>query len=155
MHKEKEKEKQSHTHTHTLSLWINVLQTDITITDYHLSVNTSSLKSRSSKSRWEQALPRFFGRWLLLVLWTPPWCSSAVRHAGGWNWSQCSSTPLGIFSFHTLNIYLDSQEKVWRDGSLPRPSSSALSSVPRLCFGEKEERWKDEEEFLICSLASL
>lgn len=50
----------------------------------------------------EVFLPCFFGHGFLLVLWKPLWCSSAVRHADGWNWSRCSSTPLDLTSFQIL-----------------------------------------------------
>lgn len=93
-------------------------------------------------------LPCFFGHWFLLVLWTPPWCSSAVHHAGGWNWSQCSSTPLDILLFHavkylsiTLLIYLDFAKKPLKTPSSPSSDvvllNSLLTSSPLLGFIKK------------------
>lgn len=80
-----------------------------------------------------EALPCFFGRWFLLVLWTPPWCSSAVRHAGGWNWSQCSSTPLDSTAFH-MRKYLAIWGKSLKNCFLSSFFVCFLNSVPLSSF---------------------
>lgn len=94
-----------------------------------------------------QVLPCSFGHWFLLVLWKPPWCSSAVRHAGGWNWSQCSNTPLDILGFHVVKylpgcffISLDFAGKSLENcspSSDVTPLNSLPTSPPRSGFDEK------------------
>lgn len=52
------------------------------------------------ESKKEELLLCFFVLW---VPWRRPWCSGAVRHAGGWNWSRCSSTP--CFTLSRLRVW--------------------------------------------------
>lgn len=93
-----------------------------------------------------EALPCFFGRWFLLVLWTPPWCSSAVRHAGGWNWSQCSSTPLDLTGFDKLEYLRIYLKKKSGEEASSSSASSTLSHSPHFVspplFYKVEEGWK-------------
>lgn len=83
-------------------------------------------------------LPCFFGRGFLLVLWKPLWCSSAVRHADGWNWSQCSSTPLDSASFQIL-LRPKCLKSVFPLLLRPRPHLSPALLIPSPLLYKVEE----------------
>lgn len=85
-------------------------------------------------------LPCFFDHGFRLVLWKPLWCSSAARHADGWNWSQCSSTPLDSASFQILlrPKCLQNDDFPLLLRPLPHLSPAPLIPSPRL-YEEEEE----------------